>query len=372
MMFQYHAICRSRITASIIASLRRKSCSVPTESYSTRTVSSKGIKSSFHSTAPKCFDYHIAAAFSSKRQKFCPKTNVFTFNPLITYSDSRQRSLQSAAGQDAFFVAKSVACGATAVGVADGVGGYDDVGIDSSQFSQGLCQSIAQCAEKAHGTHLDPVSLMGDGYRRILEESVIPGGASTACVGLFQNTGNLSVANLGDSGFIIIRRGKVLYASSPQTHSFNCPLQLAMVPKSLWIRTRRFGGDPMIDSPDDAFISSHAVQNGDVVLFATDGVWDNLTNQEILRIVSKEMINAGAWFVDEGGIRPSKADSEATGPGFSAVIANMVVSSAKIASLNSKLDGPFAKEVQRLYPNENYRGGKVDDICVVTTIVQCI
>jgi protein phosphatase PTC7 len=33
------------------------------------------------------------------------------------------------------------------------------------------------------------------------------------------------------------------------------------------------------------------------------------------------------------------------------------------------VDGPFAKEVQKYYPNEDWRGGKVDDICVVVAIV---
>lgn len=145
-----------------------------------------------------------------------------------------------------------------------------------------------------------------------------------------------------------------------------------MIPKSLGIRSRHFGGDPLIDSPEDAFISSHTVQEGDVVLFATDGVWDNLSNQDILRTVSQGMIDAGAWLVDNDGIRPCTASSKHTGSCFAAVIAKAVVSNAKIASQNSNVDGPFAKEVQRLYPNENYHGGKVDDICVVTIIVKGI
>ena len=50
-------------------------------------------------------------------------------------------------------------------------------------------------------------------------------------------------------------------------------------------------------------------------------------------------------------------------------LATHIVSEAKSASLDSRRDGPFAREVQRHYPGENYRGGKVDDICVVVAVV---
>ena len=46
-----------------------------------------------------------------------------------------------------------------------------------------------------------------------------------------------------------------------------------------------------------------------------------------------------------------------------------IVSEAKSASEDRRRDGPFAREVQRHYPGENYRGGKVDDICVVVAVV---
>jgi len=54
-----------------------------------------------------------------------------------------------------------------------------------------------------------------------------------------------------------------------------------------------------------------------------------------------------------------------------AMVAMAVTKEAKEASLNTKRDGPFAREVQRLYPSENWRGGKADDIaCVVAVAVE--
>lgn len=56
-------------------------------------------------------------------------------------------------------------------------------------------------------------------------------GSSTACVIVFDKQKNiLNSANLGDSGFLIFRKGKVLYRSSEQQHYFNTPYQLASPP----------------------------------------------------------------------------------------------------------------------------------------------
>ena len=54
---------------------------------------------------------------------------------------------------------------------------------------------------------------------------------------------------------------------------------------------------------------------------------------------------------------------------LSAVLASAITHEAKEASLNQKRDGPFAREMQRLYPQENWRGGKADDICTLVVLV---
>jgi protein phosphatase PTC7 len=56
-------------------------------------------------------------------------------------------------------------------------------------------------------------------------------------------------------------------------------------------------------------------------------------------------------------------------PSLQSFLAVGITGEAKAASVNTKIDGPFAKEVQRYYPHENWRGGKVDDICVVVAVV---
>jgi len=152
-----------------------------------------------------------------------------------------------------------------------------------------------------------------------------------------------------------------------------------------------FGGaKPYAELPADSALSSQKLQHGDILVFATDGVWDNLSSEDALRIVSRLMLQLQGWAIPEEGSAGVSADfakvvkmatmrttkPSATGikeegeiKGLSAVLASAITHEAKEASLNEKRDGPFAREVQRLYPEENWRGGKRDDICTVVAIV---
>ncbi|KAL7267008.1 Protein phosphatase 2C 7 [Rhizina undulata] len=308
--------------------------------------------------------YGIAAAFVSKMGKFGSRQvwgNEECINSNLSWKEKPET------GQDAFFV-RSVG-GGLAVGVyrggkADGVGGYASAGIDSAEFSSTLCARMSSEAARSRIENVTPGRLIEVAYQRILDEGEIPGGASTACVGVAKPDGSLEVANVGDSGFLILRQGKVLYASPPQTHTFNTPFQLAMIPKRLLQQALHYGGMPLSDLPSDANVTTHSLRNGDVVLFATDGVWDNLSNQDILRIVSDEMVAASAWVVTSEGIAPRVKEME----GIEKRVAAAVVGRAKSASVNEKVDGPFAREVQRWFPEEAFRGGKRDDICVVCLV----
>lgn len=80
-------------------------------------------------------------------------------------------------------------------GVADGVGGWADSGIDSAEFSHALCKTMAQMAESQSGDdQVSPKQLLGDAYQDIIESGKIAGGGSTACVAVAGIEGNLTVA----------------------------------------------------------------------------------------------------------------------------------------------------------------------------------
>lgn len=171
-----------------------------------------------------------------------------------------------------------------------------------------------------------------------------------------------------------LRLNVLHYFSNPQTHAFNTPYQLSIVPPKILARSRIFGGGPLSDHPKDARVTNHRVLHGDVLVFATDGVWDNLSSLDVLKIVSRRMQDVQAWTTSEQGLSVSDTLGNLTlNDGIHSPLqthlAAAITREAKTASLSTKADGPFARQVQKYYPHEDFHGGKVDDICVVVAIV---
>ncbi|KAK5629824.1 hypothetical protein RRF57_005539 [Xylaria bambusicola] len=328
------------------------------------------------------FVYHAAASFSAKFKKFDPLTNVFHFNPYNRIqTEKRPKSKRPASGQDAFFISRIGDTNAVALGVADGVGGWEESGVDPADFAHSFCDYMASAAYEykptGGGTPLAPRALMQRGYDDVVKDRAIHAGGSTATVAVATEDGKLEVANLGDSGFVHLRLNAVHTYSEPQTHAFNTPYQLSIVPASMLARAAAFGGAQLCDYPKDADVTQHTLKHGDILVFASDGVWDNLFNQDILGIVSRTMMGIGAWKTSDGGIRVAdnlrrftqSEDSTQRLATLQSALAIEIAARAKTASTNQRLDGPFAKEVQKYYPQENWHGGKIDDICVVVLVV---
>ncbi|KAF3762529.1 hypothetical protein M406DRAFT_63418 [Cryphonectria parasitica EP155] len=338
------------------------------------------------SAPSRSFTYNIAASYIAKDKPYDPSTHIFHFSPYNRALPPRKRSKRARpeSGQDAFFVTRLADTGGVALGVADGVGGWMDSGVDPADFSHGFCDYMAAAAYPAldGARPLSARALMQAGYEAICADTSVPAGGSTAIVGLLDPSGVLEVANLGDSGYIHLRLNAVHGYSEPQVHAFNTPFQLSVIPPAILRRMQAFGGSQLADLPRDAEVSRHDLRHGDVLVFATDGVWDNLFNQDILRIVSAAMTKSGAWVgSNAGGTRVTpdlspltevSAAEEGNAKGFGTLqgmIATGITAAAKAASVNTKLDGPFSKEVKKYYPQEAWHGGKVDDICVVTVLV---
>ncbi|KAI1817726.1 protein serine/threonine phosphatase 2C [Poronia punctata] len=330
------------------------------------------------------FTYHVAASFSAKNKKYNPVADVFHFNPYsrIQTEKKKPKSKRPASGQDAFFISRVGDSNAVAFGVADGVGGWEESGVDPADFAHSFCDYMASAAyeHKHDGSEvlLTPRALMQRGYDDVVKDRSIQAGGSTASVAVASEDGKLEVANLGDSGFVHLRLNAVHSYSEPQTHAFNTPYQLSIVPPSMLARAAAFGGAQLCDYPKDADVTQHRLKHGDILVLASDGVWDNLFNQDILRIASRLMKGIGAWKTSDGGIRvvdnlgrftEPQDDSPQRPVTLQSTLAAEITAAAKAASTNQRLDGPFAKEVQKYYPQENWHGGKIDDICVVVVVV---
>jgi len=142
-----------------------------------------------------------------------------------------------------------------------------------------------------------------------------------------------------------------------------------------------FGGSTHFsETPAQADVERHQLKHGDLVLFATDGVWDNLSAQDTLTIITRVMEEHGYWFKSHNfpgaetmlntsliSALPSVADNK-NRDYLPALLATAVMREAKTAGLNRRRDGPFAKEVKKHFPQEPWQGGKPDDIAVVVCI----
>lgn len=129
--------------------------------------------------------------------------------------------------------------------------------------------------------------------------------------------------------------------------------QLSVVPDSYPNR------DEMVtDLPKDADTKSFFLKDGDLILLATDGYFDNMYSHETL-----ELINSGMKPIDEN---QQEQDSELVTATIRG-LAKTLTDRARRLSLDPKRLSPWAKQA-RLH-GSNYRGGKVDDITCIVTLV---
>lgn len=154
---------------------------------------------------PAGFEYKIAVAFSGKTNVFDRNKHFYLFDSetgLGGYgeADLAKRGRKIPSGQDSFFVAPVGDYQAhgyemrnVAFGVADGVGGYKDSGIDSANFAHGICKYMSEAAGESEGA-VKPLDVLQEGYHRVCADKNIEGGGSTACVAVAGPKGALDVA----------------------------------------------------------------------------------------------------------------------------------------------------------------------------------
>jgi protein phosphatase PTC7 len=179
-------------------------------------------------------------------------------------------------GEDSFFSHPF------AIGVSDGVGGWNEVGVDPSKYSRALVAGSLAAVEKAAPSR-DPVELMFAGY---LNAKGIVGSATYCIVSLDATSdelrkaekhsdaviGQLRSANLGDSGFMLYRRNALVFRSQEQQHSFNFPLQL---------------GENSEDTPNSADVFNFPVESEDLVIVGSDGLFDNVHDANVTQLVQQ-------------------------------------------------------------------------------------
>ncbi|GFP98679.1 probable protein phosphatase 2c bipp2c1 [Phtheirospermum japonicum] len=212
-------------------------------------------------------------------------------------------------GEDAYFMA-----GQTWLGVADGVGQWSLEGSNPGVYAQELVKNCKRLVSDSNGESVNnAVELLN----LSVADTHAPG-SSTVLIAQFDGQA-LHVANIGDSGFIIIRNGAVYKRSSRMQHAFHFPLRIER------------GDDPS----SLAELYRVDLEEEDVIIAATDGLLDNLYDQEISSIE----------------------------------IAELLVTKAQEIGRSESARSPFADEA-RAAGFAKYGGGKLDDVAVIVSLVQ--
>ncbi|CCW71000.1 unnamed protein product [Phytomonas sp. Hart1] len=262
-------------------------------------------------------------------------------------------------GEDSFFVTNTQ----KVIGIADGVGGWRKKGVDSSLFSNALMKNAKLFAE-THRKELDPEVIMDAAYRKTIYDKEVKAGSSTACIATLRQEDNgkhyLDVANIGDSGLLLIRDRKPIFRMHEKIHRFNAPFQLAVLPKE-------FQGRSLSDPVSACVRESVSLQKGDVVVFGTDGLFDNRFNAELAsdagwigqtqNTALSSIPFVGFWF--SNAFKGQQV--EYTNP--HRVVERLVLDTHK-ASLKVDGNSPWA-EMLRRHGVSNAQGGKKDDVTVV-------
>jgi len=266
-------------------------------------------------------------------------------------SEKPNPTKENSLGEDSYYIATTN----RSIGVADGVGGWSEHGIDSGAFSRELMAGCKHAAQQ-EGSNV-PVEILRQGFSNVQSQ-----GSSTACVVCIE--GNvLRVANLGDSGFYLLRKTEpvhdsgdrrsvaqlewtVVAATVEQLHSFNCPVQL---------------GTSSSDTADSADLSAVEVEPGDITICCTDGLLDNVWEDEIVRLCADAFKEIDS-LAEEDVTADLKAKSVKA-------LSNTLMETAFEFSESKVRRSPFEANAKRW--GYRYRGGKMDDItCVCAWVVK--
>jgi len=256
------------------------------------------------------------------------------------------------------------------MGVADGVGSWREYGVDPRLFSHSLMAECRNILKKSEGMPPSTTELLQQAYDRVKANNVI--GSSTACVAMFDGH-NLHFSNLGDSGIVQLRhidseiagalkRDRVLkreertsdlrvtFVSQQQLVSFNHPYQLG------W--TGELANDSKsFKCATDACTTSIHVRHGDILILASDGLFDNVEIPDICQMALE-------WERDSGLLQNHSGTSDIS------LLANRLCRVARDHSLNNQIDSPFA-----ILAKENdimWSGGMPDDCTVIAMHVVAV
>ncbi|KAL6967749.1 protein-serine,threonine phosphatase [Sarracenia purpurea var. burkii] len=228
-------------------------------------------------------------------------------------------------GEDAFFVSSY---NGGVIAVADGVSGWAEQNVDPSLFPRELMSNASDFVGNEE-VNYNPQVLLKKAHAATSSR-----GSATVIVAMLERNGTLKIASVGDCGLRVVRKGQIMFSTSPQEHYFDCPYQLS--------------SEVVGQTYLDATVTSVQLMEGDTVVMGSDGLFDNVFDQEITSTVARYSDVAEA----------AKA------------LANLAHNHSK----DSSFDSPYSSEARnRGYSVPLWKkvlgmkltGGKLDDITVI-------
>eukprot|EP00818_Percolomonas_sp_WS_P009902 CAMPEP_0117439890 /NCGR_PEP_ID=MMETSP0759-20121206/2794_1 /TAXON_ID=63605 /ORGANISM="Percolomonas cosmopolitus, Strain WS" /LENGTH=317 /DNA_ID=CAMNT_0005231611 /DNA_START=464 /DNA_END=1417 /DNA_ORIENTATION=- len=262
-------------------------------------------------------------------------TRIEHFNCDMAYA-TRPKSARARflCGEDALFIGPNKDNSTLLFSVFDGVGGYSQLGVDPAEYSNLMADSCRIAFEENSKTDLRDV--LERAYARAVSWGTQ--GGTTAVLAKYDPSSNqMEILNLGDSKALHFSKdaeGKyaLLDETSEQEHFFNCPFQLS---------------SEQSDKPNVADAKMFSISTGDIIVLATDGITDNLSVEEMLRIINEKR---------------AACTDEST---FARDCSEALTKRATEIARNPKAKTPF-----QIRSKGRFEGGKMDDITNVLCYIR--
>ena len=300
----------------------------------------------------------------TREQKPAQKVKLVFGKFMAAHPKNKSSPLDSEGSADAFFVEEEQQL----FGLADGVGEWETFGLDASLFPKELMENV-----KFYFSEMKPrISQETESnVNRVLEQVLYEAytatesyGSSTVLLGYCRDS-FLHTLSLGDSGFMILREREgssqlsAVFKTTEQQHSFNCPYQLAKLPQqsdfpkllkkglSSLVSVLKRANKTCQDSPYDCNSETVSLRPGDIIIGASDGLFDNLYEQEIAEVCGKFLR------IEDPQERCYKSAKE-------------LVEKAVERGWDDTYRSPFAKNAAK--SGKRYYGGKLDDTSVIVSV----
>lgn len=290
--------------------------------------------------------------------------------PLMYVGNAYQKTHPQKAANPGHRDADCTVCSPMLLGCADGVSQIEEFGMDASLLPRELLDACEELAMdqllpdhtgQSSGSYRGPIHLMREAF---LNTEAL--GSTTVCLSILDNTTRIhgklhpmiAVCSIGDCELLILRKTSDYGRRSEYDIAFNtemqriegncqCPLQVSRLDERVDPNFEERMTVQVIER--GSAIHMVSVYEGDLVVIGSDGVFDNLFNDEVVAIIN-EMVPDPATCGDKA-FRPLDR-------GLLGLIAKRIVDACH---MKTKVDPRTGT-----YPDAPIgKGGKRDDTCCV-------